>query len=150
MSPGTDYTGVSVSFFCHDGNGNLLLAKRSEKCRDENNRWECGGGKLEFGEHPRQGVLREVKEEYGVDGVIERELQALSLKREHNGVATHWVTFPFVVRVPRAKVLNGDPEYISELAWHPFHELPQPLHTGMQMVIAEVGPHIVEILQATV
>lgn len=50
MRQGFDYIGVTTVFYCHDGKGNLLLHKRSQTCRDEKGRWDCGGGALKFGE----------------------------------------------------------------------------------------------------
>jgi hypothetical protein len=47
MEKGLDYTGISVVYFCHDGNGNFLMQKRGKNCRDENGRWDIGGGALE-------------------------------------------------------------------------------------------------------
>lgn len=135
MTPGIDYTGISVSFFCHDGAGNFVLTKRSEQCRDEHNTWEVGGGKLEYGEHPRDAVLREIHEEYGVPGVIEKELPPVSLLREHQGAKTHWITFPFVVRVPRGEVIRGDPIAMVEIGWFRMNNLPQPLHSGLKTIL---------------
>ena len=135
MTPGIDYIGISVSFFCHDGEGNFVLSKRSEACRDEHHAWECGGGELAYGEDPRHGVLREVREEYGVEGIIQREFPPVSIHRMHNGRATHWVTIPFVIRVPREGVLRGDPVAMAEIAWFRMDNLPKPLHTGMQKIL---------------
>jgi len=135
MTPGIDYIGIAVSFFCHDGSGNFVLSKRSERCRDEHHRWECGGGKLEYGEDPREAVLREVQEEYGVEGTIERELPPVSLIREHGGRNTHWIALPFLVRIPRDGVLIGDPEAMAELGWFRMDALPAPLHSGMQTIL---------------
>lgn len=64
MKQGFDYVGVTVVFYCHDGKRNLLLYKRSQNCRDEKGRWDCGGGAVKFGESFEQAVRREVKEEY--------------------------------------------------------------------------------------
>ena len=135
MTPGIDYTGISVSFFCHDGAGNFVMTKRSDQCRDEHHTWEVGGGKLEFGEDPREAVLREIKEEYGVHGTIEKELPPISLNREHQGTKTHWITFPFVVRVLRESVIRGDPVSMAEIAWFRMDSLPSPLHSGMQVIL---------------
>lgn len=131
MKPGIDFIGVSVSFFCHDDNY-FLLHKRSNKCRDEKGRWDFGGGQLEFGERLESAVLREVKEEYGVGGVIEKQLPAHSLLREENGIRTHWLIITFIVKVDRKKVVNNDPEKIAELGWFKLNNLPKPLHTGAQ------------------
>ena len=145
MTPGVDYTGISVSFFCHDGAGNFVLTKRSEQCRDEHHTWEVGGGRLEFGEDPREAVLREVLEEYGVRGVIEKELPPVSLIREHQGTKTHWINMPFIIRVPREGVIRGDPVAMAEIAWFRMNALPTPLHSGMQVILDRHGELITSV-----
>lgn len=50
MKRGIDYIGNSVVYFCHDGKGNFVMAKRSANARDEHGKWDIGGGGLEFGE----------------------------------------------------------------------------------------------------
>lgn len=67
MIRGIDYIGITCVFFCHDGEENILLHQRSEKCKDEQGNWDCGGGALEFGEEFEEGVRREIKEEYGCE-----------------------------------------------------------------------------------
>ena len=49
LKRGVDYIGVTVNFLVHDGNGRILLQKRSKQCRDEQGRWDIGGGAVEFG-----------------------------------------------------------------------------------------------------
>lgn len=41
---GINHIGVTVCFVIHDGRGNVLLQKRSQRCRDEKGRWDIGGG----------------------------------------------------------------------------------------------------------
>src|SRR5690349_10561187 len=84
LKRGVDYIGVSCVFFCHDGKGNYLLNKRSNKCRDEIGNWDPGGGALEFGERPEEAVRREIKEEYCTD-IMELEFAgARNVLRELN------------------------------------------------------------------
>ena len=64
MQKGIDYPGVSVVFFCHDGNGNYLLHKRSKNARDEQGRWDMGGGGLEFGDTVIEKLKEEIMEEF--------------------------------------------------------------------------------------
>jgi len=63
LKRGIDHIGVTVNFFIHDGDGNVLLQKRSKNCRDEQGKWDIGGGAVEFGEELEEAVAREVKEE---------------------------------------------------------------------------------------
>jgi len=97
MKPGFDYTGVTLAFYCHDGERNFVLQKRSIRCRDEQGRWDNGGGQLEFGEDFADGLLRELAEEYGCEGIIEEQLPPLSILRQHEGRTTHWVQIGFFV-----------------------------------------------------
>jgi ADP-ribose pyrophosphatase YjhB (NUDIX family) len=131
MKIGEDYIGVCVVFICHDGQGNFVMHKRSQKCRDEQGKWDFGGGMLEFGEDPDEGVLREVKEEYCVRGSIEEALPLLSIVRENSGKKTHWISAAYIVRVDRGQVKNGDPDSIDEIGWFRLDSLPQPLHTAI-------------------
>jgi len=146
MKPGIDFIGVSVSFFCHDGKRNFLLHKRSNQCRDEKGHWDFGGGQLEFRERLEQAVLREVKEEYGTEGIIEKQLPAHSLLREENGVKTHWIIITFLVKIDRNKVINNDPEKIAEFGWFKLNKLPQPLHTGAQYTLSHYKKEFEEYL----
>jgi len=130
MKAGVDYIGVSVPFYCHDDRGNFLLHKRSDKCRDEKGVWDFGGGQLNFGETIEEGVLREVKEEYGVKGTIEKQLPAHSLLRSENGTMSHWLIISSIVRVDREKVKNNDLEKIDEIGWFNLGNFPQLLHSG--------------------
>jgi ADP-ribose pyrophosphatase YjhB (NUDIX family) len=132
MIIGSDYIGITTPFYCNDGKGTFLFHKRSQNCRDEQGMWDPGGGKLEFGQALEESVLREVKEEYGVDGIIQEYIPAHSVIRYHNGVKTHWVAIPFFILVTRDAVSNNDPKKIDELDWFTLTNLPKPLHTGFQ------------------
>jgi 8-oxo-dGTP diphosphatase len=106
------------------------MAKRGKSVRDEPGKWEFGGGQLEFGETPEEGALREVSEEYGVEGAITEALPTLTLLRENNAVKTHWVMHPFIVKVDGTAAKNNEPQSIDEIGWFDLDRPPQPLHTG--------------------
>jgi len=133
---GVDYTGVCVSFYCHDGKGNFLLHKRSQNCRDERGAWDCGGGKLEFGEDFEEGVRREVREEYGCDCEIGRQFTVYTRNRtNHAGQPTHWVAASYFVLVDPAKVILGEPKSMDELGWFRLGNFPEPLHSSVAVVL---------------
>ena len=136
MQAGANQTAITVAFFCNDGNGNFVLHRRSAACRDERGKWDCGGGKLEFGEEPEAAALREVKEEYGVDGKIQEQLPAYSLLREQEGVKTHWLVIPFLVKIDLGKARIMEPEKASEIGIFNTGNLPQPLHPGLQKLLS--------------
>lgn len=129
MKKGIDYVGVSVSFFCHDGNGNYLLQKRGMNCRDEHGRWDFGGGGLDVHDTVEETLYKEVKEEYGADIISYESMGYRDVHREHDGVKTHWLALYFKVLVDRAQVVNGEPHKFDEIGWFRLDALPDPLHS---------------------
>ncbi|MBT3418946.1 MAG: NUDIX domain-containing protein [Candidatus Magasanikbacteria bacterium] len=132
MQPGINYIGISTAFFCHDGEGNFLFHKRSQNCRDEHNTWDCGGGQLEFGETVEEGLLRELKEEYGCEGIIEKQLPTNSFFGKTNGKKRHWLIIPFIVRIQKGEEKIGEPQNVDEIGWFSLNNLPTPMHPGVK------------------
>lgn len=130
MKAGIDYVGVTISFYCHDGEGNFVFALRSANCRDEHGRWDPGAGSLDHGLTLEENVLKEVKEEYGCDGIVEGWLPPIAVFREHEGKKTHWLAIGAFVRVKREEVQNMEPHKFDDLIWRRLDDLPEPLHTG--------------------
>ncbi len=131
MIKGTDFTGVTISFQCHDGQGNYVICRRSEQCRDEHGCWDFGGGGLKFNEALIEGVKREVREEYGVDSLNIEFLGFDEIHREHESKKTHWISFRYKVLVEREKVVNNEPDKHSDLQWVTLNNLPNPLHSQL-------------------
>ena len=129
LSKGVDYIGVNCVFWCHDGRGNVLMHKRSQNCRDEQGKWDCGGGSMDFGETFEQTVRREVAEEYGAKPLKMEYIATKNVLRKHNGNPTHWIKNMFWVLVDPKKVRNMEPEKIDEIGWFTFNKLPSPLHS---------------------
>lgn len=127
---GVDYIGVTCVFYCHDGQGKFLLHQRSDKCKDEQLTWDCGGGSLEFGEGFEEGVKREIKEEYGCE-ILSLKFAGVSnvLRKNREGLATHWVALIYLVQLDPAQVKLGDPEKMLNLGWFKPEEFPNPRHS---------------------
>lgn len=129
MDKGKDYTGISIVFLCHDGKGNILLSKRSTKCRDEHGTWDPGGGGLEFGDTVENTLKKEITEEYCTDVLDFEFLGYRDVHREHDGRKTHWLALDFKVLVDRNKVKNGEPHKLDAVEWFRLDNLPQPQHS---------------------
>ncbi len=125
MIKGQDYIGVATVFFCHDGKGNLLMAKRSKNCRDEHDRWDIGAGGLEFGDEIENRLRTEIKEEYCAE-ILSYEFLGFRnvINRKHKGRPTHWVTLDFKVLIDPAQVNNGEPYKFDEVKWFTLNNLP--------------------------
>lgn len=131
MKKGEDYTGVTIIYFCHDGQGNFLLNKRSTNCRDEHGHWDIGGGGLEFGDTIENTLRKEIKEEYCTDVLDFEFLGFRDVHRENNDKKTHWVSLDFKVLVDREKVKNGEPHKFDEIGWFRLDKFPEPLHSQL-------------------
>ena len=137
---GKSFTGITTVFFCHDGNGNLFLTKRSKKTRDEHGRWDPGGGGLKHGQSIEQNMLREVKEEYNVDP-IETEFIGYfdAFRNAPDGEPTHWLAMCFAVKVDRSKVKINEPEMVDDSGWFTLDKLPEPLHSQFENFMTKHG-----------
>ncbi|HEY4515461.1 MAG TPA: NUDIX domain-containing protein [Candidatus Paceibacterota bacterium] len=128
MRKGVDYPGVSIVFWCHDGKGKYLLHKRSINTRDEQGKWDCGGGALEVHEDVLDCLRKEIMEEYCTEA---REIEFLTYfdsHREHKGEKVHWIALTFRVLVDPGTVKIGEPHKFDELGWFTIDTLPSPLH----------------------
>lgn len=126
---GIDHIGISASFIIHDGAGRVLLQKRGKEARDENGKWDVGGGAIEFGESIDEAVRREIQEELCVTPIDIQFLTVYDAFREHNGDNTHWIAIMHAVQVDPSKVKIGEPHKIDELGWFTSDSLPSPLHS---------------------
>jgi len=128
---GVDFIGVTVAFVIHDGKGNFLLQKRSQKCRDEQGTWDVGGGSMEFGEEWEQAVRREIEEEIGVTPEEIKFLKAYNALRDNNGIPTHWIAIVHAAKVNPKLVKINDREKIDAIGWFTLDKMPKPLHSKM-------------------
>jgi 8-oxo-dGTP pyrophosphatase MutT (NUDIX family) len=131
MERGFDYTGVVVTFCCHDGQGNILMHRRGANARDEQGAWDVGGGALEFGERAEDALRREIAEEYGATIRAVEPLGFRDAHRVHDGRPTHWIGLDFKVLIDRASAKNNEPHKFDEMGWFTAAALPSPLHSQL-------------------
>ncbi len=143
MKKGVDFIGVTCVFYCHDGKGNVLLQKRSMACRDEQGKWDCGGGSMEFGEDFENVVRREIKEELCIDPVDIQHVATINNIRRYDDSVTHWIALVHAVLVPPDAGDIGEPHKIDEIAWFAHDDLPDGLHSsfhkGFQFVLDRIN-----------
>lgn len=124
MKQGKDYIGVGVGAFIVNDKGEILLMRRGLN-KSMPGTWIIPGGKVDFNESLREAVIRETKEEIGVDIEIDGELPAFDhiLKEEKE----HWVTSIFTARIKSGTPTNREPEKCDQIGWFALDNLPTPL-----------------------
>lgn len=131
MKQGVDYPGITICFFCHDGRGNFIMAKRSKNTRDEHGRWDIGAGGLDFGLSIEETLRKEIKEEYCTDVLSYEFLGYREIHREHEGKPTHWIALDFKVLIDPQKVANGEPHKFEDVQMFSFETMPNMVHSQL-------------------
>lgn len=129
---GIDCIGIGVCFYCHDGNGRFIMDKRGKNCRDEQGRWEIGGGMVEFGSDIIHTLKREVREEYTTTIQSCEFLGYRNILRTNLGKKSHWVMLDFKVLVNPKTVSNGEPHKFDAVEWFTLNNIPSPTHSQFQ------------------
>ncbi len=135
MKRGVEYIGVSVGAFILNDKGQVLLCKRSQNAGNERGCWEAPGGAVEFGEKRVDAIVREIKEELGIDiDIIEPLLTA-----DHIIVADkqHWVPTTYISRIKKGQIPKiMEPHKCDEIKWFSLSHLPKPLSIITQLDVA--------------
>jgi len=119
-----------------DDKGRILLARRAVE--PDLGHWDIPGGFLEEGEHPLDGLKRELREETGLE-VEPLELLGIWMDR-YGGDSTAEATLNLYWI---ARVVSGDPQSaddVDELHWFAPDELPPPdelAFVNVPLVLAE-------------
>lgn len=143
MKPGIDYIGVSVGALILDEKGKIFLTKRGTKATNERGTWEIPGGKVHFGETLQEAVLREMKEEYGVDLVLFYQFPA----QNHliPGEGQHWVPTCFIAKVKAGQPKILEPEKCEAIGWFDLDSPPEPLSIITKMDIVNYRKYLAGI-----
>jgi ADP-ribose pyrophosphatase YjhB (NUDIX family) len=105
-----------------DGDGRVLLARRA--LEPFKGRWDIPGGFLDEGEHPLDGVRRELLEEAGLE-IEPIDFLGIWMDR-YGGDSTAEATLNLYWT---ARALGGEPraaDDVDDLRWFPRDELPPP------------------------
>ncbi len=135
MQKGIDYIGVGVVFFCFDGKGDLIMAKRNKNTRNEHGMWDNGGGGVEVGETVEQALTREIAEEYGVKILSHEFLGFRDVFIEQDGTKHHWIALDYKVLVDPSGLRIGEPQKFDDIGLFPINNLPTPLHSQIAFAL---------------
>ena len=101
-----------------------MIKRNKEKIKKYGFAWAIVGGKIEYGEHSSEAIIREIKEEINVD--LPRENLALLYVQEDpnwNNIA-HVAFFIYGAVLDETSKINLNEE-ADEYAWFDVHNLPE-------------------------
>ncbi len=102
--------------------GRVLLVKRAvEPFKDC---WDIPGGFLEAGEHPPDGMLREVREETGLEVRVKKLLGVYMDRNARNGDDEIFTLNHYYIVEPIAGELRAADD-VDEFHWFPLDALPE-------------------------
>ena len=108
------------SAVCVDDEGRVLLSKRA--IPPDEGRWDLPGGFLEEGEHPLDGVRRELQEEAGVE-IEPLELLGIWMDRYGgDGSAAATLNLYYTARIVEGEPVAADD--VAEFRWFAPDEIP--------------------------
>lgn len=100
--------------------GVVLIAQRKHSSWLEPDKWEFPGGKLEAGEGPEECIVREIREELGVEIAVDRLFMVRPFTYVKEGVER-----PIVLYVFLARLVDGVARCLDcqDFRWVPVAEL---------------------------
>ncbi|MDO8647749.1 MAG: NUDIX domain-containing protein [Candidatus Diapherotrites archaeon] len=123
MQIGKDFIGVSCGAQIINEKKQILLMKRSKKCKNKPGYWMNAGGKVEFFEKIENAVKREVMEELGVKIKILKLLPVLDdIKTAEK---QHWIAPQFLCKITKGAPRNKEPEKCEEIKWFNLEKIPK-------------------------
>jgi 8-oxo-dGTP diphosphatase len=108
--------GAGAGAFVFDAEGRLLLLRHAY----DGGRWGLPGGRMEPGEDPLDCVVRETREETGLEVAVEH---LIGLYRLEHGFAA----YAFACRIVAGEPSIQDPAEIAEVAWVAPEAVPSPV-----------------------
>jgi ADP-ribose pyrophosphatase YjhB (NUDIX family) len=114
--------------------GHILLVKRLRA--PEAGAWNLPGGKVDFLERVEDAVVREVREEVGVEIALKRALGVTQMVGIDD---QHWVSPVYLGRIVAGEPANREPDKLAAVAWFPLSAPPQPLALAAREAIAAIG-----------
>jgi 8-oxo-dGTP diphosphatase len=113
----------------------VLLLKRLETKRFLPGYYDVPGGKLEEGEDPNSAILRELKEETGMEGRVIRPYNVWHAITERDGNKEHMIEIDYLVEVKGPKKVSVSKDEHSEYIWVDRHNIPEKISPELKSTI---------------
>lgn len=118
---------IAVEAWIINSKGEFLIQKRSSRCVHYPNVWSLTAGRIQAGEDAKEGCIREVREEIGLELNREELIHLAHINREDG---SHMIWDVFLARrdIP-AEELILDPDEVAEVRWVSAGELEHMIRT---------------------
>ncbi len=115
LRKGIDFIGIGSGAMIFNNIGQVFLAQRGKKARNEKGCWDFPGGSVEFNEKCEDAVIREIKEEYGFNIKILELLEVVNhiIPNEKQ----HWVSPTFIAKYKSGQPKILEPEKCYQIKW---------------------------------
>lgn len=112
----------------------ILVARRYNTGYQDGN-YQVPAGHVEEGELPTEALIREAKEEIGIDLTLEDiELVHVSYRPKHDETGDR-VDFFFKVKKWSGEIINAEPHKCDDVKWVKIDELPENMTLHIKMGI---------------
>lgn len=135
---GKDYIGVGVFAVIQNSADKILLAKKlkSEKrLKEYENMWSMPGGTVDLGETAESALIREIKEETGLEIKIKKFLGYNDYIKQDR----HWIALNFLVHTELDNFINNEPDKIAEMRWFAKDDIPENISSFTEECLGELG-----------
>ena len=127
LEQGKDYIGVGGGCLILNEKEEVLLMKRAGAVRNEAGYWSKPGGAIEFGEKAEEAMIREIKEELGVQIKIIGILPPTDHIITEGKDKQHWLALNFLAKIIAGQPKNLEPHKCDRIAWFPLDRLPKKI-----------------------
>lgn len=102
--------------------GQILLLRRHQPNHHTHDMWNLPGGGLEFGEHPKEAVIREIKEEANIEAkLLSRHPYVYTEVREES--KKQILLLGFLAEYVSGEATGEQDEGVSEARWFEYEEI---------------------------
>ena len=138
MKKWVDYIGVGVGAAIFNGEGKLFITLRGKEAKNERRMWEIPGGSVEFGETFEQAIVREMREEVGVEIEVGELLGICNhiIPEEHQ----HWVSPTYICKIISGTPTILEPQKCDQIGWFSIEE-------AIQLPLSIVTKYDISLLQ---
>lgn len=127
---------VAAEIWIFNGKKQFLIQKRSSRCQQYPGVWSTTAGRVQAGETPAAGCIREAEEEIGMKIVPKDLIHVLTLNREDK---THMIWEVYAARTDlKEEEFLLDPEEVEAVRWVSQEEMAEMIESGSIFLYPEI------------